>query len=222
MEFNGFGTNHPLVCCRHGWRGGKSPFLILSLTLALLSCASPPPKQADDLCSVFEEKDDWYEDARSATERWGTPIHVQMAIIRHESSYGEDARPPRDYLLGVIPWFRPSSAYGYAQVKDETWDWYIEKTGNYGADRDDFDDAVDFVAWYTNQSNRVLGISKWDAYKQYLAYHEGQGGYRKGSYRKKKWLLRYARKVERTAKRYAVQLNACRDRLESERSWWFF
>ena len=202
------------------------PFLVLALTaltaLALCACATPPPKQADNLCSVFGEKDDWYVDARSAAERWGTPIHVQMAIIRHESSYEEEARPPRDYLLGVIPWFRPSSAYGYAQAKDETWDWYIEKTRNFGADRDDFDDAVDFVAWYTNQSQRILGISKWDAYKQYLAYHEGQGGYRKGSYRNKKWLLRYARKVEHTAKLYAAQLNSCRDRLESEQSWWFF
>ena len=198
------------------------PLVVTLTALTLCSCASPPPTQADNLCSVFSEKDDWYADARSAAERWGTPIHVQMAIIRHESSYGEDARPQRDYLLGVIPWFRPSSAYGYAQAKDDTWDWYIENTGNYGADRDDFDDAVDFVAWYTNQSYKMLGISKWDAYKQYLAYHEGQGGYRKGSYRNKKWLLRYARKVEQTAQRYAVQLRACRDRLETEQSWWPF
>ncbi len=122
----------------------------------------------------------------------------------------------------MIPWFRSSSAYGYAQVKDDTWDWYIQKTGNSGADRDDFDDAVDFVAWYTNQSHKILGISKWDTYNQYLAYHEGQGGYRKGSYRNKKWLLRYAKKVEQTAKSYAVQLSSCRESLEIEKSWWPF
>ena len=204
----------PFTVCKH---------LVMTLaTLTLCSCASPPPKQADNLCSIFSEKEDWYADARSAEDRWGTPIHVQMAIIRHESSYGEDARPPRDYLLGVIPWFRSSSAYGYAQVKDDTWDWYIQKTGNSGADRDDFDDAVDFVAWYTNQSHKILGISKWDTYNQYLAYHEGQGGYRKGSYRNKKWLLRYAKKVEQTAKSYAVQLSSCRESLEIEKSWWPF
>ncbi|MCP3869453.1 MAG: transglycosylase SLT domain-containing protein [Gammaproteobacteria bacterium] len=186
----------------------------------LASCASSPPKQADDLCSIFREKDGWYEDARSAADRWGTPVHVQMAIIRHESSYGEDARPPRRYLLGVIPWSRASSAYGYAQAKDETWDWYIAKTGNRGADRDDFDDAVDFVAWYTSQTHKMLGISKWDTYKQYLAYHEGQGGYRKGSYKKKKWLMKYARKVERTSQRYAAQLKTCKKDLEAGQSWW--
>ena len=171
---------------------------------------------------IFDDKGGWYKDAKRAYEQWGVPIHVQLAIIYQESKFVDDAKPPRDYLLWVIPWGRVSSAYGYAQAKDDTWDWYIEKTGNHGANRNDFDDAVDFVAWYTNQSHKILGISKWDTYNQYLAYHEGQGGYRMGSYRNKKWLLRYARKVEKTAKSYAVQLSDCRERLEVEQSWWPF
>lgn len=212
----------PVLSNNNRRRHSQRVWISLCVAPMLFSCSTAPPKNSDNLCSVFREKAEWYTDARAAAERWGTPIHVQMAIIRHESSYGEDARPPRDYLLGVIPWFRPSSAYGYAQAKENTWEWYIEQTGNHGADRDEFEDAVDFVAWYTSLSHRMLGISKWDAYKQYLTYHEGQGGYRKGSYRKKKWLLRYAKRVEQTAKQYAKQLSGCRESLERESSWWPF
>lgn len=204
----------------------KRPFAPLAglLLIALLAgCASAPPRQSDDLCAVFHEKTDWYAAAVAAEERWGAPVHVTMAIIRHESSYREDARPPREYLLGLVPWFRPSSAFGFAQAKDETWDWYRESSGNRWADRDEFDDAVDFVGWYLHQSQRMLGLSKWDAYSQYLAYHEGQGGYKRGSYRNKGWLLGVARRVSNTAKGYATQLASCRKALEREASsWWPF
>jgi hypothetical protein len=185
-------------------------------------CATTPPENIDDICEIFEEKDDWFDEAEAVEKRWGVPIHVQMAIIRQESSFRDDAQPPRTWLLGFIPWTRPSSAYGYAQAKDATWDWYITKTSNGGADRDDFADALDFVGWYVTVSHRALGISKWDAYRQYLAYHEGHGGYRRKTYRNKAWLIRVAKKVDRNSKRYARQLHGCREELESRWSLWPF
>jgi hypothetical protein len=196
--------------------------LAVGIPLAVISCASRPPSNVDNICAIFEEKDDWYEDARASEKRWGTPIHVQMAIIRQESRFQDDAQPPRSTLLGFIPWTRPSSAYGYPQAKDTTWDWYIEETDNSGADRDDFADAVDFVGWYTNRSQRTLGISKWDAYQQYLAYHEGHGGFKRKSFDKKAWLKSVARKVDRQSKRYASQLKGCRAELEQGWSLWPF
>ena len=45
-------------------------------------------------------------------------------------------------------------------------------------DRDDFDDALDFMGWFISKTYKVNGISKWDAYAQYLNYHEGWGGSR--------------------------------------------
>lgn len=192
------------------------------LTILLSGCASTPPANPNNICAIFEEKDDWFQDARESEKRWGTPIHVQIAIIRQESSFRENAQPPRRKLLGFIPWTRPSSAYGYPQAKDTTWEWYIDKTGNSGADRDDFTDAVDFVGWYTNTSQRVLGISKWDGYNQYLAYHEGHGGYKRRTYRNKQWLRAVAKKVDNQSKRYANQLKGCRQELESSVSWWPF
>ena len=48
-----------------------------------------------------------------------------------------------------------------------------------------------------------------DAKKQYLAYHEGHGGFERGSYRKKAWLLSVSDKVNRRANSYKKQLKRC-------------
>jgi hypothetical protein len=133
-----------------------------------------------------------------------------MAIMHQESHFVADALPPRTWLLGIIPWFRPSSAYGYAQALDGTWDVYLDKAGSWGADRDDFADAADFIGWYSNLSNSKLGIAKGDAKNLYLAYHEGHGGYRHKSYLKKAWLKRTADKVAYRARLFQRQLNACK------------
>ncbi len=198
------------------------PLLLLLLAVIVAGCSQQPPKNIEDGCAIFREKDDWYDAAADSFERWGVPIHVQLAILYQESRFRHDARPPRDHLLWVIPWGRKSSAYGYAQVKDSTWEWYIEKTGNRGADRDDFEDVTDFIGWYGDLSHRTLGISRWDAYNQYLAYHEGHGGYRRGTWRKKPWLIKVARKVEARAAAYRAQLARCEDELQRGWSLWPF
>lgn len=186
------------------------------------ACSTDPPRNVHNSCDIFNEKDDWYQSAQDSYKKWGVPVHVQMAIIYQESRFRDDAKPPRGTLLWVIPWFRKSSAYGYGQVKDSTWDWYRDSTGQRWADRDDFEDVVDFIGWYGNMSHRKLGISKWDAYNQYLAYHEGLGGYKHRSYRKKPWLIKVARKVESQAKTYHAQLQSCADSLDKGWSLWPF
>lgn len=193
------------------------------IAFALLSaCATSPPEQVDNVCDIFREKSGWYEDAKESRARWGVPISVSMAFMHQESRFVATAKPPRKKLWGVIPGPRPSDAYGYSQAKDSTWEWYQRSTGNYGADRDDFGDAIDFVGWYNNVSHKELGIDKQDAFRLYLAYHEGHGGYRKQSYRSKDWLVDVARKVDRQAKRYNSQLQECSEELEPRGwfDWW--
>lgn len=189
--------------------------LMLSLVLLLPGgCSTTPPRHVGSACAIFSEKPDWYGAMRSTERKWGTPVQLQLAIIRAESGFRDDAKPRRDTVLGIPMWWRVSSAYGYAQVKDETWDRYREKTGNRWADRDDLDDASDFIGWYTDVSNRTLGISKWDHYNQYLAYHEGHGGWKQQTYRQKPWLMGVARKVDGYARTYGAQLQQCRGRLD--------
>ena len=139
---------------------------------------------------------------------------MQLAIIRQESTFQFNARPPRKKLLGIIPWKRPSDAYGYAQALESTWAAYKKDTGRRGADRDDFSDAIDFVGWYTDQSQRIAGISKWDPYNQYLAYHDGQGGWLRKSYRFNGELKGIARSVDYRAKEWGAQLQRCEDGLD--------
>ena len=200
----------------------KIKFLIAATIIAVAGCASRPPSNFADSCSILDEKGGWYKAAKKVRDKYGTPINVQLAIIRQESGFKHDAKPERNHLLWVIPWGRKSSAYGYAQVKDATWDWYREQTGNHGADRDRFADAADFIGWYSNISQRTLGISKWDAYNQYLAYHEGHGGFKRKTYLKKKWLMAVAKKVDGYSRTYAAQLAACEDDLDSGFSLWPF
>jgi hypothetical protein len=206
--------------------GRQGGLRIASAALAALlvsACATRPPDNIDNLCAIFEDKRGWFEDARRAEERWGMPIPVGMAILHQESRFVAKAKPPRKRILGFIPGPRPSDSYGYSQALKSTWASYERSAGRYGADRDDFGDAIDFVGWYNRQSQRRNGIAPDDAYRLYLAYHEGHGGYGRGSYRNKDWLLQVARKVDTRSQRYATDLQRCRRELEKERGWfrWF-
>ncbi|MEH6551913.1 MAG: hypothetical protein V7711_07060 [Pseudomonadales bacterium] len=186
---------------------------LLLIAATLIGCSSSPPSKPNDLCDIFREKRDWYKAAVKSSERWGAPIQVPMAIMYQESSYQDDARPPMRWALGFIPYGRASSAYGYSQAKTPAWGDYTKATGNRGADRDDFADAMDFIQWYIDRTRKINGISKWDAYGQYLAYHEGNGGYSRKTYNAKPWLIKVARKVDDQAKKYGAQYRGCEKEL---------
>ena len=193
------------------------PILLVFLAAFLVECSVAPPKHPDDLCAVFKEKDsdDWYKEAKESADKWGVPIDVQMAIMHQESHFSADARAPRIWLLGFIPWFRESSAYGYAQATDDTWDTYLNDAGSWWSDRDDFSDAIDFIGWYGHKSYSKLGIPKADAKHQYLAYHEGLMGYRNKSFSKNNSLKNLAEKVDRRAKLFKRQLSSCKNELNN-------
>lgn len=170
--------------------------------------ANKPPRSPENLCSIFNQRQSWYEDAKTAEKKWGTPVQVMMAIMYQESSYVHNARPPRPWIL-FIPLKRRSSAYGYAQAQDATWDLYLRETGGWFKNRDNFGDAIDFIGWYTWKTRKVNGISLWHADKLYLNYHEGWTGYRRGSYKAKEWLVTTAKRVNQRASRYGAQLRRC-------------
>lgn len=197
---------------------GFLPLLICSF-IFLTGCVAVPPKHTDNICHIFDEKSGWYKDARKASKRWGSPIPIIMAFIHQESRFVARAKPPRTRILWIFPGPRKSSAYGYPQAKDETWKWYQEATGNGWSNRNNFDDATDFISWYNAQSSRRANIRPNDAYNLYLAYHEGIGGYQRGTYKSKPWLVAVARKVSVRANNYTTQLAGCEKRLNS--SWWW-
>lgn len=182
--------------------------LLLSTSLLLSACISrrsfhidnDVPLQASGVengCDILNTHEKWRASFKKTYEKYGVPPHVVMAIIYQESRFVHDAKSPT------------STAFGYPQAKTETWDWYRDKSGNNVAYRDYLPDAVDFIGWYLRENHRRTQVSKWDARTQYLAYHEGTGGYLRHSHLGKTWLLAVADKVGMRAKRYRHQLQAC-------------
>ena len=182
----------------------------LSILVALGSCSANPPKSQNDICAVFDQKRGWYKAARAAERKWKLPIHVGLAFMYKESSFVANAKPARRRILGLVPWTRPSSAYGYAQATDEAWADYKAQTDRWFVDRDDFDDAVDFIGWYNDRSARALGLNRGDAYHLYVAYYTGVGGYRAGRWKRSATIKGYAQRVADQASRYQRQLKRCR------------
>ena len=121
-------------------------FLILSLFLA--SCVTDRSFNTSNICDIFKTNPKWKSYTESTKEKWGVPVSLQLSFIKHESSFQRTARPPRKKVLGIIPGLRASSAYGYSQALDGTWEEYKKATGNSKADRKNFEDASDFIGWY--------------------------------------------------------------------------
>ncbi|WP_066961072.1 transglycosylase SLT domain-containing protein [Microbulbifer sp. Q7] len=195
----------------------KGKLALLALPLLAAGCATTPPSNTDNICEIFREKDGWYHDAAQSARKWNTPIATMMATLHQESRFVHDAKPPRTKILWIIPGPRPSDAYGYPQALGTTWKSYQRSTGNYRGDRDDFEDAIDFVGWYHNTSQRQCRIKPNDTYHLYLAYHEGQGGFNRRTYRNKKWLQKVAHKVSARASTYQRQLNSCEASLKKRK-----
>ncbi|TNF61163.1 MAG: lytic transglycosylase [Rhodobacteraceae bacterium] len=185
----------------------------LLLVLFLASCGggyNSAPRDMNNACSIVTQRPEYLRAFKATERRWGVPVHVQMATIYHESRFVSDARPPHRYALGIIPMGRMSSAFGYSQALDGTWDEYRREAGRGGARRDRIRDASDFMGWYMAGSRDRLGISLTDARNQYLAYHEGRTGYARGSHNQKSWLLRVSGQVQERANMYEGQLANCR------------
>ncbi|MCB6179834.1 lytic transglycosylase [Rhodobacter sp. Har01] len=191
-----------------------SRFLRAALLLLLLaSCGGgrqyAAPRDLDNACAIIRERPQYLRAMQSTERRWGVPVWVQMAVIHQESKFVGNARTPHRFALGVIPMGRQSTAYGYSQALNGTWEEYQQSAGGRGAKRDSIDDATDFMGWYFAETNRSLGIALDDAEAQYLAYHEGRTGYVSESHLGKPWLVEVADKVGARAEMYRGQLAGC-------------
>ena len=188
-------------------------FRALVIIVLVASCGGggydTPPRNLDDACSILKQRPQFIKAFKATKRKWGVPINVQMAILYQESKFDSDARTPYKYVLGVLPMGRQSSAYGYAQALDGTWDQYRKETGSRGARRDNIRDASDFMGWYMNETRERNGVSLSDARNQYLAYHDGHTGFARGTYKSKSWLMRIAQEVEDRAVMYQFQLEKC-------------
>ena len=191
----------------------RNKLFILTFFL-VTSCSSIPTNTANS-CSIFNERYLWYKHTKKVEQKWGTPIYIQLAIIKMESDFDWLAKPSRQKIFKVIPYKRPSSSFGYSQAVKGTWKQYKKETGNNLATRVRFKDSVDFIGWYTNKTESILKISKKDAFKQYLAYHEGWGNFK--NYKQKNKVIKLAKKVEKQSNIYKKQLFKCKNSLNKKK-----
>tara|TARA_B100000965_G_C19197680_1_gene585951 strand:- start:48 stop:647 length:600 start_codon:yes stop_codon:yes gene_type:complete len=188
--------------------------LIILVFLIISSCSSIPTNTSNS-CSIFKERYLWYKHAKKSEQKWGTPVYIQLAIIKWESGFDWLAKPPRQKIFKVIPYKRPSSSFGYSQAVKGTWEQYKKETGNKVATRARFKDSVDFIGWYTNKTKNILNVSQTDAFKQYIAYHEGWGNYK--YYKKNKKVINLAKRVEKQSSIYKKQLLQCNNSLNKNK-----
>jgi len=193
----------------------NSYYKFLIIIFLFISSCSSIPKSTSNSCEIFNEKYFWYKHAKKTQKKWGTPISLQLAIIKMESDFNWLAKPPRHKLFKVIPYKRPSSSLGYSQAVEGTWDQYKNETNKPLATRLRFKDSVDFIGWYTNKTEKILKISKKDSFRQYIAYHEGWGNYK--NYKKNAKVISLAKKVEQNTNKYKKQLNDCKKKLNKNR-----
>ena len=186
---------------------------LIFFIIFFLSACSSIPKNASNSCSIFEEKYLWYKHAKKTEKKWGTPVYLQLAIIKMESSFDRFAKPPRQKLFKVVPYKRPSSSFGYSQAVKGTWKQYKDETGNKYATRARFKDSVDFIGWYTSKTEKILKVSKNDAFKQYIAYHEGWGNFK--NYKDNTKVINLAKRVEKQSNIYKQQLAKCKNSLST-------
>ena len=188
--------------------------LILLIFFLLTACSSIPNNTANS-CSIFDQRYLWYKHTKNVEKKWGTPIYIQLAIIKMESDFDWLAKPARQKIFKVIPYKRPSSSFGYSQAVKGTWEQYKKETGNNLATRVRFKDSVDFIGWYTNKTESILNISKKDAFKQYIAYHEGGGNFK--YYKNNKKVIGLANKVKKQSEIYKKQLIKCKNSLNKNK-----
>ncbi|MHC5306298.1 transglycosylase SLT domain-containing protein [Bartonella sp. LJL80] len=191
----------------------KRILFLVALVVMLGGCATKPPTRTNNVCAVLDQKDgffnNWEKAAKKAEARYGIPMPIIMATMNTESGYRHNARPPRTKLFGFIPWKRQSTAYGYSQALNGTWDHYVRATGNRGAKRTNFADAADFIGWYHRESVRRNGVSPNNAYALYLNYYMGHGAYARSGGKASGIGARGAQRTDQMARRYDQQLRAC-------------
>ena len=172
---------------------------VLGLSLGSLAGAKPAhsASNVENACKLMQERAGWYRSASAVSQKWQVPVPSLLAIIRHESRFKATAAAPQ------------SSAYGFAQALDGTWDRYQKVSNAEDADRTNFADSIDFIGWYMTETRKRAGVPADDMANHYLAYHEGIAGFRSARWREKPRLIHIAQKVAQTAGTYGQQLENC-------------
>jgi len=142
---------------------------IILIFILLIGCSSIPVNTSNS-CSIFDERYLWYKHTKKVEQKWGTPIYVQLAIIKMESDFDWLAKPPRQKIFKIIPFKRPSSSFGYSQAVKGTWEQYKTETGNKLATRVRFKDNAENYG-FKKEDAIIFKIGEFQSLKNLLSYN---------------------------------------------------
>ena len=191
--------------------------LIYFTIIFFLTACSSIPKYPQNACKIFGENYLWYKAIKKSSKKYDAPVHIILAFVNKESGFNRWAKPKRTKLFKIVPYKRPSSSLGYSQAVKGTWELYKIETDSPLALRTRFKDSVMFIGWYINKTNKKNKIPPNDAYRQYLNYYLGWGGYANKNYKTDKKSILYAKNVEKLAKAYRSQLRECQKNLNQKK-----
>ena len=146
---------------------------------------TPSQQEVADACLLLKQNRPWHEALRDTARNWGAPMGFQLAVIKQESSFdGErpaaSRRPPmvrarrrRTRVIGQG--LQPGARIPRGRCTRRR-----PATGAPAATTSAT--SSDFIGWYFSTTGKRTGLGQFDYKGHYLAYHEGAGGYLKGTW----------------------------------------
>ena len=155
------------------------------------------------VCEILAQNPSWSKPLKTAQDTYKLPPAFAMALMYKESTFNAEAKA------------KTSTAYGYAQAIDGTWKHFQEDVKS-SAKRNNFDDSVQFIGWYTAQLSKSTKLKMTDSYNLYMAYMLGATGfkrYKAGTFKNKAKIVedkKLAQKVKDFTKQYNSQFKNCK------------
>lgn len=155
-----------VIGCVFGW------CFFLSIALAYASCSA-------DMCAYYARYPKRYKVQKQYEGASGLSMIDVHTLLELESSVTPYAVPwKKQKRFGLTVLKAQSSAYGYAQVLNATWQDYEQSYPGFWLYRSNFYDSIHFAHWYRNAFHSSLKAST--LYEFYLLYHDGPGRYQRG------------------------------------------
>ena len=149
------------------------------------------------ICEQLDDNDEWLSPLLQAENKYFTPLSVQLSLLEFPES-GRDGK------------------YVYARSGD--WDEFRMRTERWDASPARIDDAVSYVAWFSQQSRERNQIDRDAAGEHFLSMRLGHGAYHRLERGSLPSLERTAEQVADRAKRWDSELVNCRKQWKSQ-SW---
>ena len=173
-------------------------------TLAITSCSEGAKVDGSmGVCDILAKNPSWSKSLKTAQDKYKLPPAFAMAIIYQESKFKAEAKA------------KGSTAYGYAQAINGTWKHFQDDVKS-NAKRNNFNDSVQFVGWYTAQLAKGTKLKITDNYNIYMAYMLGATGfkrYKAGTFKNKTKIVedkKLAQKVKDFTAHYQSQFKKCK------------